>query len=110
MTTKEKLQRVLDVIDGRAHPSTLVEILPKPDVQEENILRLAVDFLVAREREKMGGQSSSQFRLKVMNGTEELLVTDWKPEHSQISAPIMMAQLRQEYPREEIVVERSFAN
>jgi hypothetical protein len=110
MTTKEKLQRVLDVIDGRAHPSTLIEILPKPDVQEENILRLAVDFLVAREREKIGGTAASQFRLKVMQGNEELHVTDWKPEHSQMSVPMMMAQLRQEYPREAISVERSVAN
>lgn len=109
MNTKDKLQKVLDVIDGRAHPSTLKEILPPSDVQEENVFKMATDYLVAREMEKRGGQAASRFRLKVKDGTEEFF-TDWKPEHSQMSVPMLMAQLRQEYPKGEISVERSVAN
>jgi hypothetical protein len=120
MDTKAKLQRVLDVIDGRTHPSSLIEILPAPDVVEENVLRLAVDFLFAREREKMGGPASSYFRLTVTKTKEiregedvsyenEILhVTEWMPERSQISAPSAQGQLRQVYPNAEIVVERKY--
>ncbi len=122
METKEKLQRVLDVIDGRAHPSTLVEILPKPGVDEENVIRLAVDYLIARERERTGGHTTSRFRLRITRTKEihegdevrkeEEVVheTDWLPEHSQISVPMMTAQVRQNYPNAEISVVRSYEN
>jgi hypothetical protein len=120
MDTKAKLQRVLDVIDGRAHPSTLVEVLPAPDVVEENVLRMAVDFLVAREKEKMGGPAASRFRLKVtktkeihegdeVRREEEVLhLTDWMPEVSQLSAPMQAGQARQSFPDAAILVERSY--
>lgn len=120
MEIKQKMQTVLAVIDGREHPSVLRDILPAPGVVEENFIRLAVDFLVARERERAGGPSGNQFRLRITESKEvhigeevesgevELEVTDWHPELTQISVPTLTAQKRQQYPRAAIAVERNY--
>lgn len=120
MEIKDKMNMVLAVIDGRAHPSTLRDILPAPGEVEENFIRLAVDFLVAREREKAGGPAPNQFRLAVVKTKEihegdevrheheELYVTDWMPERSPLSAPSVQGQLRQQYPNADIFVERKY--
>lgn len=120
MDIKEKMQTVLDVIGGRSHPSVLRDILPAPGVIEENFIRLAVDFLVARELQRVGGPANNQFRLRITETKEirvgedvnteevELEVTDWHPEITQISVPILMAQKRQQYPRAAMYVERNY--
>lgn len=120
MEIKEKMQTVLAVIDGRQHPSVLRDILPAPGEVEENFIRLAVDFLVARERERAGGPASNQFRLritetkKIHTGEEveteevELEVTDWHPERTQLSVPMLTAQKRQQYPNAAFTVERNY--
>ena len=120
MEVRDKLQTVLDVIGNRAHPSVLRDLLPKPGVVEENFIRLAVDYLVARELQRVGGPASNQFRLRITEtkevhigeevetGEVELEVTDWHPELTQISVPILMAQKRQQYPRAAITVERNY--
>lgn len=107
MDMKEKLQKVFDVIDGRAHPSTLVEILPAPGVVEENVIRLALDRLVAREIERIQGPATNKFRLKVVEGKNETW-TDWEPERTQGSVPSKMAQIRRAVPGAAISVERSY--
>ena len=120
MDTKEKMQTVLDVIGGRKHPSVLRDILPAPDEVEENFIRLAVDYLVARERERAGGPATNQYRLKISETKEirtgdevevienVLEITDWLPERTQISIPTAVAQKRQQYPRAAISVEKSY--
>lgn len=120
MEIKDKMQTVLDVISGRKHPSVLRDILPEPGVVEENFIRLAVDFLVARELQRAGGPANNQFRLRITETKEihegeevkkeEVLLeeTDWHPEITQISVPTLMAQKRQQYPRAAIVVERNY--
>lgn len=120
METKDKIQRVLDVIDGKAHPSTLVEVLPKPEEQGENVVRMAVDYLMARQMERVKAPASNSFRLvvtdtlevhegnEVKKQTKELHVTDWTPERSQLSVPTATAELRKQYPREAISVERAY--
>lgn len=120
MDIKEKMQTVLDVIGGKQHPSVLRDILPAPGEVEENFIRLAVDFLVARERERAGGPAANMFRLKITESIEvhegeDVQVkdetshfTEWQPERTQISVPTTMAQIRQRYPRAAITVERNY--
>lgn len=120
MEIKEKMQMALKVIDGREHPSVLRDLLPAPGEAEENWIRLAVDYLVARELQRKGGAASNQFRLRITETKEtrigddvkteevELEVTDWHPELTQISVPILMAQKRQQYPRAAMYVERNY--
>lgn len=106
METKDKVQKVLDVIDGRAHPSTLVEILPKKDEEYDNFIRLAVDFLVAKSLERANAPASNYFRLRVFNNKDNFY-DDWLPERSQLSAPMRVAEIRQLHPGAVVSVERS---
>jgi hypothetical protein len=104
MTVQEKIQLVLNVIDGKARPSELKPILDEPS--EVNIFRAAVDHIVGkvlREREN----NRAQFRFKIVEQGRESF-TDWAPELSQFSAGWAMNQLRLDRPHAEISVERKY--
>lgn len=119
MEIRDKMQMVLDVVDGRVHPSALATILPKEDEVEENFIKLAVDFLVSRERERTG-EAGNEFKLKATETIEihegetvekkETLVheSEWYPERSAISVPTKTAALRQQFPKAAIQVERRY--
>jgi hypothetical protein len=103
MTTQEKVQLVLNVIDGKATPSDLKPVLDEPC--EVNVFKCAVDHCVGKVLRQQGAGPQFRFKLKEQGGES---FTDWRPEQTQFSASMAMGQLRLEHPHAEISIERQY--
>ena len=102
MTTEEKIQLVLRVIDGKVPPSELKPILDEPS--DVNVFKAAVDHCVGKV---LRTQTGPQFRFKVKEyGSESF--TDWQTEQTQFSASMAAGRLRLEHPHAEISIERQY--
>lgn len=108
MDDQAKIQIFQDVVAGSRHPSELKAVLPDAGVSEPNWIAAAVDHIVAQRI----GKSASSFRFKIIEAAkgdkkkETTIFTPWIPEMSQLHAPLVMAQVRQEHPNAKIGVER----
>lgn len=134
MDAIEKIQVFEQVAKGKEHPSVLKDLIPEPN-EEGNWIKDAVDHIVAqRLQQAAANQQKIRFKIvEMVKGDETEIVTtevvdldgskrrvkaevpkmvekaeltDWYPEHSQFSAPMMMGQLRQKFPKATIYVER----
>lgn len=104
MDTREKIQLVLDVIDGKIHPSALKQMLDEPE--EVNIFKCAVDHIVGKVLQQSSGKRV-EFRFKLTEKGEESF-TDWQPEFSQLAAGFAMSQVRLAHPHAEVSIERRY--
>lgn len=134
MDTIEKIQVFEQVAKGKEHPSVLKELIPEPN-EEGNWIRDAVEHIVAQRLQQAAANkqrirfkiaemvpgekteiirtevtnldgSKKNVRVEVPKMVEKVEFTDWYPEHSQFSAPMMMGQLRQRFQKAAISVER----
>lgn len=102
--TTRKIQLVLNVIDGKAHPSVLKDILPEQGVEEPNFIKFAVDHIVGWVLQQ-ASTNKNQFRFKIEEHGN-ITMTPWQAESSQFSASMAMGQLRKEHPHAAIAIER----
>jgi hypothetical protein len=104
MTTQEKIQLVLDVINGKLPPADLKPILDEPS--DINVFKAAVDHCVGKVL-KDRNEGGAQFRFKITEHAQDIF-TGWEPETSQLSAGWAMNQLRLERPQAAISIERRY--
>lgn len=127
MDILEKISAFKAVASGNAHPSILKDLLPASDVQEPNFIQLGVDSLLA-ERLQAASATKTRFRFRIVekeptdeleevevNGVkrqqrkvnEKVTFTEWMPEVTQFTAPMAMGNVRQQFPRGAVAIERT---
>lgn len=104
MTTQEKIQLVLNVIDGKVEPSALKPILDEPG--DVNVFKAAVDHCVGKVL-KDRNDGGPRFRFKITEHNQNIF-TGWEPETSQFAAGFAMNQIRLEHPQAAISIERQY--
>lgn len=107
MDVQQKIQTVLNVIDGKQPPSALRSIIDEAgDGHEINVFKAATDFIVARVLQQCeAGKAQFRFRIKEHNAES---FTDWQTEGSQFAASMAMGQIRLQHPQAEIAIERRY--
>lgn len=122
MDVPQKIALFKEVASNAKQPSELKDILDG----EQNFIHFAVEHIV-NERLQAAAANKRSFRFKVVekeptdeleeievNGEKRMrqkvnlkeIHTDWKPEASQFSAAMEMGQVRQQYPKASIAIER----
>lgn len=132
----EKMQTLQAVIDGKQHPAVLKELLPEPDVQEHNWIKETVEQAVALRLQQAAANKQQfrlkmsemvpdpsqkeEFEMEVVDSdgnprkvkamrpkmVEKAQFSDWYPEVTQFSAPQLIGQFRQRFPKAAISIER----
>lgn len=131
----ENITKFQEVAAGNAHPSELKPLLPDEPNDDPNWIAMAVNQIVT-QRLQAAAANQYKFRLKmvtmVQEGEEDFETevtdldgskrkvnakrpkmveqverSDWFPEDSQFSAPMMVSQFRRKFPQAAISVERS---
>lgn len=104
MEVQQKIQTVLNVIDGKVPASELKPVIDDPS--DVNVFKLAVDHIVGKVLQRQAtGKVQFRFKLKE-HGSESF--TGWQPETTQFTTSMAMGQLRLQHPQAEISIERRY--